>query len=56
MIEYNVKVSRQFKWVLDWLEKWRDENKTGEIRVIHKDGGIAGMNRDEYEKVPRSEH
>lgn len=54
-MEYTVKVNKHFKWVLDWLEYWKEENKTGEIRLVFKDGGVAGMTSSEYIKPPKNE-
>jgi hypothetical protein len=54
-MEYTVKVNKSFKWVLDWLDIWKNENRTGEIKLVFKKGGISGMERKEWEKPSKDD-
>ena len=47
-----VDVPESFKWVINQWNIWNRERKTGEFRLIFKDGGISGLEKKEYQKPP----
>ena len=47
-----IEVPKSFIWVLNQWLKWNEENKTGEFKLVFKDGGICGVEKKEYEKPP----
>jgi len=53
-MDVNVKIPRQFQWVIDFIYRWWEENKDGEIRLIFKSGGITGLNEktEKYHSPP----
>ncbi len=48
-----VDVPESFKWVINQWNIWNRERKTGEFRLIFKDGGISGLEKKEYQKPPK---
>ena len=48
-----VKVPESFLWVLAYWREWSEQNKTGDIRLIFKDGGVCRIEKTEIEKPPQ---
>ena len=50
---YKVEIPESFLWVISQWNIWYKEHKTGEFRLIFKDGGISGIEKKEYQKPPK---
>ena len=48
-----LEVPESFRWVINQWNIWNRERKTGEFRLIFKDGGISGLEKREYQKPPK---
>ena len=45
-----IEIPDSFFWVMEYMYQWYKENKTGDLRLVYKCGGIAGLEPKEYIK------
>lgn len=50
----NVKIPASFKWVIDQMLEWKEEQKTGKFIFNFKYGGIQELEKQEKEFPPKS--
>jgi len=50
--EVKIDIPESFIWVINYMNNWFLENKTGDIRLIYKEGGICGLETKEYIRPP----
>jgi len=43
-----IEIPDSFLWVIQYMNQWCLENKTGDMRLIYKDGGICGIENKEF--------
>ena len=43
-----IEIPDSFIWVINYMNQWYLENKTGDMRLIYKDGGICGIENKEF--------
>jgi len=52
--EVKIDIPESFIWVINYMNNWFLENKTGEMRLVYKDGGICGLESKEYIYPPKN--
>ena len=50
---FSVSLPVQFEWVIEYMRKWHEEQKTGEIRLVYRKGGITAVRENEYHQPPK---